>query len=323
MLTRREFLTRLYQMIVAAGAAPLLSFEELLAADDPTTGKLTWQRPNLVWLQGASCSGCATSLFNIEQITVTELLTTFTRVVYHQDLSLATGSQVVELLDGMVASDEPYLFVLEGGIPVGMPHACVFAHRPLTEWVEKLAAKATLVIAAGTCAAAGGVAQMTGTVTGVATLEEFLNTRSITTPLINLPACPMKPEHLVYVLMHFIRRKTLPALDQRRRPSQFFAQTVHHRCSRYAAFQELDFARHIGEPGCLLELGCQGPITYNDCPVAGHNSNINICIRAGHPCIGCAGDLFPRAILYHHYDDPRVKDGLLQIASQPPPGHGG
>lgn len=320
-LSRRDFLKRLYQVIIAAGAAPLLSFDELLAADDASEAS-TWQRPNLVWLQGASCSGCSPSVFNIEQITVVDLLTTFTRVVYHQDLSLATGHQVVESLHQLITSKEPYIFILEGGIPVGMPHACVMADRPLTAWVKMLAEAAAVTIAAGTCAASGGVARMPGTLTGVATLQEFLVAEKITTPLVNLPACPMKPEHLVYTLLHFIRRNTVPELDQQHRPHQFFAHTIHHLCPRYGAFQELDFARHIGEAGCLLELGCQGPTTYNDCSLTGHNGNINICIRAGHPCIGCAGELFPRTILYHLHNDPRVKDGLLQIAS-PTPEHGG
>lgn len=309
-LSRREFLQRLYQLVIAAGAGSLLSFDELLAAADDHQS--TWLRPHLVWLQGASCSGCSPSTFNIEQVTVVDLLTTLTRIVYHQDLSLATGEQVVTTLNQVMDAPEPYIFILEGGIPAGLPHACTFAEEPLTDWVERLAAGAAVVIAAGTCAASGGVARMTGTLTGVVTLEEFLTARRISTPLVNLPGCPMKPEPLIYTLLHFIRRQVLPERDIRQRPRQFYADTVHQRCPRYAAFQEDDFARHIGEKGCLLQLGCQGPITYNDCPTNGHNGNINICIRAGHPCIGCAGELFPRAVLYHQYGDPRVQNGLLQ-----------
>ena len=310
-LNRREFLKKLYQVVIVAGAAPLLSFDELLAAE-ANPGASEWSRPNLVWLQGASCSGCSTSVFTIEQITILDFLTQFTRVIYHPNLSLATGAQVPQILEKLRASKEPYIFILEGGIPVGMPHACIMADRPMTEWVSLLTAGAAACIAAGTCAAAGGVPQMAGTLTGAATLGDFLDRQTIKTPLINLPACPMQPEHLVYTLLHLLRRNTLPELDSERRPKQFFSHTVHERCPRYAAFQALDFARHIGEDGCLLELGCQGPITYNDCSVNGHNGNANNCVRAGHPCIGCAGGCFPRPLLYHTRDDARAVAGGLQ-----------
>lgn len=305
---RREFLRNIYRVVLAAGAAPLLSFDELLAAEN---GEQSWSRPNLVWLQGSSCSGCSISLLNTEQLTVLDLLTRFSRLLYHPNLAHATGYQVGELLAQLVAGNEPYIFVMEGGIPAGMPHACMLADQPLAEWVDRLAAGASACIAAGTCAVSGGVAAMPGTHTGVVSLADHLAAGGINTPLINLPACPMKPEHMIYTLLHFSRRQSLPELDGRQRPRRFFAHTVHQRCPRYAAFQELDFARHIGEEGCLLELGCQGPVTYNDCPTIGYNGNSNYCLRAGHPCIGCAGELFPRPVLYHSHGDPRVKDGLL------------
>jgi len=107
-LNRREFLQRLYQVVLAAGAGSLLSFNELLAAET-NPAQAGWSRPNLVWLQGASCSGCSASLFTIEQITVLDFLTTFSRVIYHPNLSLATGAQVPQLLEKVVAAGEPYL----------------------------------------------------------------------------------------------------------------------------------------------------------------------------------------------------------------------
>lgn len=300
----------MYQVVIAAGAAPLLSFDELLAAD-ANPGGAGWSRPNLVWLQGASCSGCSTSFLNIEQITILDFLTYFTRLIYHPNLSSATGDQVPQILHKLAASNKPYILVMEGAIPVRMPHACMMADRPISEWVSLLAAKASVCIAAGTCAASGGVAKMAGTLTGAESLDDFLKQRAIKTPSVNLPACPMHPEHMVYTLLHFIKSKSLPELDGARRPRQFFSHSVHDRCPRYAAFQARDFARCIGEEGCLLELGCQGPVTYNDCIAIGYSGNTNNCVRAGHPCIGCAGELFPRPLLYHSHDDPRPVTGVI------------
>ena len=309
-LNRRKFLQRMYQLVIAAGAAPLLSFDDLLAAD-ANPASAGWSRPDLVWLQGASCSGCSTSFLNVEQITILDFLTYFTRLQYHPNLSAATGDQVPQILNKLAAADKSYILVMEGAIPVGMPHACMMADRPISEWVSVLAAKASVCIAAGTCAVSGGVAKMAGTLTGAVSLDDFLKQRAIKTPSVNLPACPMHPEHLVYTLLHFIKSKGLPELDDARRPRRFFTHSVHERCPRYAAFQARDFALHIGEEGCLMELGCQGPVTYNDCVAIGYNGNTNNCVRAGHPCIGCAGELFPRPLLYHTHDDPKAETGII------------
>ena len=281
-LDRRKFLQRIYQVVIAAGAAPLLSFDELLAAEaNPSAA--SWVRPDLVWLQGASCSGCSASFLNVEQITILDFLTYFSRVLYHPNLSSASGDQVPQILTKLAAANKPYILVMEGAIPVAMPHACIMAQKPISEWVSLLAAKASLCIAGGTCAVSGGVAKMAGTLTGAQSLDDFLKQRGIKTPSVNLPSCPMHPDHLVYTLLHFIKSKGLPELDGARRPLRFFSHSVHERCPRYAAFQARDFARRIGEEGCLMELGCQGPVTYNDCIAIGYNGNTNNCIRAGHP----------------------------------------
>jgi hydrogenase small subunit len=180
------------------------------------------------------------------------------------------------------------------------------AEKPISYWVETLASNAAACVAAGTCAASGGIPQMKGMVTGSMTLGEFLTHKKISVPVLNLPGCPMKPEHLVYSLLHLARFSRLPELDSQQRPKRFFSKTVHQRCIYYRDFQENNFAEHIGDDGCLFKLGCQGPITYNDCMIQGYNSNTNTCIKAGHPCIGCAGGDFPRKIMFHQYRETRL-----------------
>jgi hydrogenase small subunit len=301
-INRREALKRIYRAIVAAGAASFVSYRQLLAA----VSQVPEQRPTLVWLHGTSCTGCSCSFLDIDYVPVVDILTKFTNLAFHPDVSLATGGQVTDLLARVTDSGQGYVFVLEGGIPVGMPHACVMGERPMTEWVEQLASGASACIAAGTCAALGGIPKMHGTVTGSMTLDEFLQHKGIAKPLVNLPNCPMKPEHFVYTVLHLVQTGRLPELDQNRRPLRFFAHSNHERCILYADFQEKRFATRIGEPGCLLKLGCQGPVTKSDCLVSGHNGNTNSCIRAGHPCIGCASEHFPRQIMLHAFDDKRV-----------------
>lgn len=306
-LSRREFLQRLWQVIVAAGASPFFSFEELLAA--PTAPN----RPKVVWLHGTSCSGCSIAFLNIEQVSVVEILTEFVDLLFHPDVSLATGEQAMKVLEHMANQDEDFIFVLEGGIPVEMPHACMMGEHPMTEWVKRLARRAGMLIAAGTCSALGGIPRMNGTVTGSMTLREFMIHEGIKKPLVALPNCPMKPEHFIYVLLHQLKLGHPPELDELLRPRKFFHYTIHERCIYYADFQERRYAEHIGEDGCLLKLGCQGPVTRNDCMLLGHNNNTNTCIRAGHPCVGCAGEPFPRQLMFHTYNDRRAIQKDFQI----------
>ena len=299
-MNRRDALKKIWCAIVASGASSFLTFDDLLAAEANPD-----KRINLVWLHASSCSGCSTSLLNIEYVPVLDILTKFTHLIYHPNLSLATGDQVVDILEKVAEGDDDFVFVLEGAIPVGMPHACLMGDRPISHWVEKLGRKAIASVAIGTCAVFGGVARMKEMTTDAIPLDAFFAKKGIKRPVVNLPNCPIKPEQLVYTLLHYANKGAFPKADNKGRPLKFFEQTVHEHCILYADFQEKRYARFIGDDGCLLRLGCQGPVTRNDCLINGLNDNTNTCIRAGHPCIGCASEHFPRQMMFHIVGDRR------------------
>ena len=90
--------------------------------------------------------------------------------------------------------------------------------------------------------------------------------------------------------------KGLPSaddLDAVLRPKAFYGQLIHDNCPRRGYFDAGRFARHSGEPGCLYELGCKGPVTYADCPTRLWNGGVNWCVGSGAPCIGCVEPGFP------------------------------
>lgn len=297
-LSRRELLKRTYAAIVACGAAPFLSYRDLLAADRrPRT------RPTVVWLHGTSCSGCSVSFLNVEEIPVPALLTRFVDLRFHPDLSLATGQQVLDLLDAVGSGGDKPILVFEGGVPVELPHACLVGGRPMTDWLKELLPRSSACIIAGTCAVFGGVAAIPGAPHPSRSLVDFIAQAGISVPYLSIPGCPLKPEHMVHALLHVAQTGRLPEADELHRPRAFFTETVHERCILYADFQEGLFAERIGDPGCLLHLGCQGPITYNDCVVRGYNGNINSCIRAGHPCLGCGSEHFPRLRIFQSFGE--------------------
>lgn len=263
-------------------------------------------KPNLIWLQGSSCTGCSLSLTNIEEIPFIDFILEFVNIIYHPNLSLATSEDVPNILNKAKKElKDDYLLVVEGSIPTLLPHACLFADIPFVEWVKDMSKNSKACIGVGTCASFGGITDMHGIDTGASPLTKVINEAQINKPIINLPNCPLKPEHFIYTILYFIKFSKYPILDSQYRPKQFFSKTIHETCIHFSEFQQNIFASQINEKGCLLELGCQGPVTKSDCITNGLNSNTNNCIKAGHPCIGCASEHFPRQIMFRSYGDKR------------------
>ena len=82
---------------------------------------------------------------------------------------------------------EPFVLVVEGSIPDESLHNgsggywCGFGNNPETgqpmttsEWLDRLAPKATAVLAVGTCATYGGIHGMEGNVTGAMGVPDYL-----------------------------------------------------------------------------------------------------------------------------------------------------
>ncbi|HDH96548.1 MAG TPA: iron hydrogenase, partial [Proteobacteria bacterium] len=84
----------------------------------------------------------------------------------------------------------------------------------------------------------------------------------------------------------------VPKLDGDGRPVIFYPN-VHENCERYSYFEAGKFAKDYGEPYCLYELGCKGPIAHCDVMKRGWNGGVNNCITCGSPCIGCTEPTFP------------------------------
>lgn len=310
-MNRREALKKIYNVIVAVGASSFFTFEDLLAID---TQNPKFKRPNLVWLQGASCTGCTLSMTNLEDISFIDFILKFVNLIYHPNISLMACEDVPDLLNRATKElDNDYLLVIEGSIPTKLPHACLISDIPFVDWIENMGKHSSACIGVGTCASFGGVTNMKGTFTGASPLRSVLKEKNIKKPILNLPNCPIKPEHFVYSILYYIKYNEFPILDSQARPKIFFSKTVHQSCTHYHEFKEDIFATKIGEKGCLLELGCQGPVTKSDCMVTGHNGNTNNCIKAGHPCIGCASEHFPRQIMFRSYYDERVITPLKEI----------
>ena len=110
---------------------------------------------------------------------------------------------------------------------------------------------------------------------------------------LNIPGCPPNPVNFVGTLVNYILLGKLPSLDENGRPLFAYGQTIHDRCPRRVHFDANEFVTRFGSKEakkeyCLYLMGCKGPETYNNCPVAKFNEGTSFPIEAGHPCIGCS-----------------------------------
>lgn len=261
----------------------------------------------VVWLQGAGCSGCSVSVLNASHPSIANVLVDevvpgqHLHLLFHPTVMAGQGDMVIEVLRA-AEKEKPkgYVLVVEGSIPTaeGGLYCAVGEdggrHIPFAEHVEKLARSALAVIGLGDCGAFGGIPSCRPNPSGAVGCLDFFADRSIDTPLINVPGCPPNPDWFVGTVAH-VMLFGLPgpeALDDLHRPKAFYGQLVHDNCPRRASFDAGIFAKKPGDPGCLYERGCKGPLTYADCADRQWNNGTNWCIRAGAPCIGCVEPRF-------------------------------
>jgi hydrogenase small subunit len=152
---------------------------------------------------------------------------------------------------------------------------------------ERLISLAKAVILLGTDACFGGLSIRSGDIGRVEA-----RCKAAKTPLIKLPGIPVPPHHLLGVLSH-LESFGFPRLDGSRRPLLYYGKTICQDCEHRDELETGGFARDFGQKGCLLRLGCKGPITHNSCSQTRWNGGENWCVGAGGPCTGCSEPGYP------------------------------
>ncbi len=247
--------------------------------------------PVLVYLQGQSCTGCSISLLQAETPNAVSMITKYSKLAFHADLSATSGKQALSLLEDYFSGKAgDYFLAVEGAVPFDMPEACVIGDKTFADHL--LAASETMagVIAIGTCASFGGIPAAEGNLTGAISISEFYKRKNKTPLLVNIPGCPVHPDWVWKTIINLVQIG-LPELVNGQ-PKLFFERKVHDQCPRYHDFQQEIFAEKLGDKGCLFKLGCLGPDTFADCPTRWWNSKQNWCVGANAPCIGCASPIF-------------------------------
>ena len=259
----------------------------------------------VIWLQGASCTGCSVSALNavspkIQNLLLDELVPgKHINMRFHMTIMAGEGEPVIEVLrDTQKQKKGEYVLIVEGAIPTALNgiYGTIGEENGKAETilsrVENLGKDALLTIALGSCAAYGGIPAAKPNPTGCKGIKEVFENKNIKTPVINLPGCPTHPDWLMGTISIILLGTPLD-LDDINRPKLFYGKLIHENCPRRSDFDEGKFAEKLSDIGCLYKVGCKGHYTYADCPIRQWNNGVNWCVKAGSPCLGCVEPGFP------------------------------
>ncbi len=267
---------------------------------------------SVLWLHGGACSGNTMSFLNADEPNVVDLIVDFgLDILWHPSLGMELGENAKKIFDDCASGERDLdIFVFEGTViegPDGSGRYNIFADRPMKEWVQELAAAASIVVAIGDCACWGGIPATAPNPTDSTGLQfhkrekggflgpDFVSKGGL--PVINIPGCPAHPDWITQILVALAAGRTADiALDDLHRPQTFFKTFTQTGCTRVQFFEYKQSTMTFGEgtrTGCLFyEFGCRGPMTHSPCNRILWNRQSSKT-RAGMPCLGCTEPEFP------------------------------
>jgi len=316
-VTRRDFLKLC--ALLGVGAVVTLYSSEIkrvvgqVAAEGG--GKI-----HLIWLNLASDTGCTISMLQasnpdlIEAVENLGISADFWKAIMTPDYDLGWVSagytqedlSQVPLINAAFGNAPVNVLVVEGTPQTGTPHGSsqgyfcttsTYNGSPVTGYdlLQRLAAKASYVVAVGQCSSFGGIPAASGNLTGAVSVKDALTQASVSTkhPIVNIPGCPANPDWTLVTLATVLQGID-PDLDDQGRPKAFFTSYIHDNCPRRDAYNRGQMAKTFDDPvGCFWDLGCKGPITQGSCAIKKWNGGTGFCTQAGPMCWGCMHPNFP------------------------------
>jgi len=248
------------------------------------------QRPPVIWLHFGECTGCSESVLRSQYPYVDDLVLEILSVEYHETIMAAAGQQAEDQLQAALKKyDGKFICVVEGAIATKYDGAYgKIGGKSFLDVAKEVCPKAAAVIAIGACATYGGIQAAKPNPGGYKGVGEALGIKTV-----NIAGCPPNPVNFVGTVVNYLLLGKLPDLDNLGRPLFAYAKTIHDQCPRRSHFENEEFVEEFGSEGaaagyCLYKMGCRGPETYNNCPIAKFNDGTSWPIEAGAPCIGCS-----------------------------------
>lgn len=290
-ISRRRFLE------YCAGIAAMIGLSEASApqiaqALDDTINKTQGNLKPVIWMEGASCSGCSESFVQTSNPDVATCILELLSLNYNELINAAAGYSLEQSRKDTIAAGG-YILVYEGAIVKGWQgNALRVGGEKGTESLLETAASAEAVIALGSCACDGGWQAARPNPADAEGVQKFLEENGVTTPVVNIPCCPANPEWFTAVVVQYLLMGSLPELNSKNEPKLMFNETIHDNCPRRGHFENGEFVYTFGSEEekkgyCLYALGCKGPQTFTNCPIVKWNRRASWCVESGAPCQGC------------------------------------
>jgi hydrogenase small subunit len=279
-ISRRDFLKYCATTAAVLGLSELEFTTKVAQAMESSSKK-----PAVMWIAGQDCAGCTISFTGILNPPAASIILDKISLRYHETAMASSGHLSDEVFRNTVKQGG-YVLIVEGAVPSADDRFCMIGGKPFREMVEEAAKKAAAIIAVGACATYGGIPAACPT-KGIG-LNKALPGKTV----INLPTCPVHPDHLAGTILYYLTTGKVPELDEIGRPVMYYRELIHDNCRRRAHFDAGEFLKDWNDPKqknwCMIEKGCKGPVTHIDCPIRRWNDGINFCIDCGGVCMGCA-----------------------------------
>ena len=307
-VTRRDFMVMCGAVAVALGLSQAMVPEIAHAIEENVIGKTSGKLLPALWLELASCTGCTESFAQVDSPDVATVVLELLSLNYAETLSAGAGHSLEAAKDQTIEAGG-YALLIEGAVMEGWNgnalrigwdgESKTFEDAKGTNIVLRAARNAVAIIATGSCAVDGGWQAAYPNPGGAIGVQLFLEQAKAAgkidtiPPIINLPLCPVNPEHVIAVVVDVLLLKRFPELNKFNEPKLMFNQTIHDNCPRRGHFENGEFVYRFGSKAeakgyCLYPLGCKGPQTKSNCPIVRWNRRVSWCVEAGAPCAGCA-----------------------------------
>jgi [NiFe] hydrogenase small subunit len=268
--SRRDFLKFCSAVGIAIGLGPT-------AGSKVAAALTSANRPPVLWLHFSECTACTEALLRSRSPYIDDLILDTISVDYHETLMAGAGETVHKILtDSADKYKGQFICVVEGAIPTKDNGIYgTINGRTMLSIAEEICPKAKCIIAIGNCSSFGGVAAAAPNPTGAKNVIAALKTIDLP-QVINVPGCPPNPVSFVGVIANYLLNGSLPETDEYLRPTFAYGKNIHKPCP----LKDTD--------RCLVDKGCKGPISMNNCTTVKFNNATNFPMNAGHVCIGCS-----------------------------------
>jgi [NiFe] hydrogenase small subunit len=248
------------------------------------------QRPPVIWLHFGECTGCSEATLRTQYPYPDDLVLEIISLEYHETIMAAAGQQAEDQLHSAVKKyNGKFICVVEGAIATNYNGGYgKIGGRTFLEIAQDVVPKAFATICIGACACFGNIQAAAPNPGGYKGVGDALGIKTV-----NIAGCPPNPVNFIGTIVNYLLLGKLPAVDDLGRPVFAYGKTIHDQCPRRAHFENDEFVEEFGSEEaqlgyCLFKMGCRGPETYNNCPIAKFNDGTSWPVEAGAPCIGCS-----------------------------------